>query len=65
MANLLIKCPECKAIVDTGISMNLSIFCTSKLVSNGVVCTNHSCKKKLVWSKEDVIAISFCQKDIP
>lgn len=65
MSNLLIKCPECKALVDTGVSMNLSIFCASKLASNGTVCTNHACKKQLVWSKEDVLAISFCQTKNP
>jgi hypothetical protein len=59
--NLLIKCPECKAIVDTGVSMNLSIFCVSKLVNNAAVCTEHTCKAKINWGKEDVLAISFCQ----
>lgn len=59
---LLIKCPECKAIVDTGVSIDLAAFCSSKLVNKPAVCTNHTCKAKLVWSKEDVLAISFCQK---
>jgi len=62
MPRLLIKCPECKAIVDTGVSLDLASFCSSKLVNNAAVCTNHACKTKLVWSKEDVLAISFCQK---
>jgi hypothetical protein len=65
MTNLLIKCPECKAIIDTGVSMNLSIFCASKLANNGVACTNHACKKQIIWNKEDVLAISFCQASNP
>jgi hypothetical protein len=59
----LIKCPECKAIVDTGVSMSLSIFCASKLVNNAAVCTEHMCKAKIEWDKEDVLAISFCQPE--
>jgi hypothetical protein len=60
MSNLLIKCPECKAIVDTGVPMDLASFCSSKLVNNEAVCLNHACKAKIVWDKEDVLAISFC-----
>jgi hypothetical protein len=60
MSSLLIKCPKCRAIVDTGIFMDLASFCSSKLVNNTAVCTNHTCETKLVWSKEDVLAISFC-----
>jgi hypothetical protein len=60
MPRLLIRCPECKAIVDTGVSMDLVSFCSSKLVNNQAVCSNHTCKTKTVWSKEEVLAISFC-----
>ena len=60
MPRLLIRCPECKAIVDTGVSMDLYSFCSSKLVDNKAVCSNHTCKTKIDWSKEEVLAISFC-----
>ena len=60
MSNLLIRCPECKAIVDTGVSKDLASFCSSKLVNNEAVCLNHTCKAKIAWEKEDVLAISFC-----
>jgi hypothetical protein len=61
MSRLLIRCPECKAIVETGLSMDLASFCTSKLLNNQTVCTNHTCKNKIVWGKEEVLAISFCE----
>jgi hypothetical protein len=60
MPRLLIRCPECKAVVDTGVSMELAPFCSSKLVKNQAICSSHTCKTKIVWSKEEVLAISFC-----
>jgi len=58
MPKLLIKCPACKAIVDTGITVSdLNAFCSSKLEEN-LKC--HSCQSELAWNKDDVLAISFC-----
>ena len=60
MPLFLVRCPECKAIVDTGVPMELASFCASKLVNNEAVCLNHTCKAKMVREKEDVLAMSFC-----
>ena len=62
MPRLLIKCPECKAIVDTGVSMELASFCSSELENNTIVCHSYTCGKEIVWSKDDVLAMSFCNK---
>jgi endogenous inhibitor of DNA gyrase (YacG/DUF329 family) len=63
MSHLLIKCKECNAIVDTNVSMDFESFCSSELENNTSVCHSNTCGKELVWSKDDVLAISFCNKD--
>ncbi len=61
MSNLLIKCKECRAIVDTGVSMDFESFCTSELENNSDVCHSKTCGRELTWGKDDVLAISFCK----
>lgn len=61
LAHLLIKCRECLAIVDTGISMDFESFCSSELENNIGFCHSKSCGKELIWRKDDVLAISFCK----
>jgi len=61
LAHLLIKCKVCKAIVDTGVSMDFKSFCTSELENIVVVCHNNTCGREVSWSKDDVLAISFCK----
>ena len=60
MAHLLIKCKSCKAIVDTGVSMDFDSFCTSELENNAVKCHSAVCGREMFWGKDDVLAISFC-----
>jgi hypothetical protein len=60
MTHLLIKCEECKAIVDTGVNIDFESFCTSEFEKTKVICNKHSCGKRQLWSKDDVLAISFC-----
>lgn len=62
MAHLLIKCKSCKAIVDTGVSMEFESFCSSEMENSTSVCHSQTCGKEMVWSKDDVLAISFCTK---
>ena len=59
MSKLMVKCQNCKAIVYTGISMDLKSFCSSTLINNATSCGN--CGKQVVWNKDDVLAISFCE----
>ena len=59
MPRLLIKCPECKAIVETGFNVDLASFCTSEFENNKTRCK--TCKTEFAWDKDDVLAISFCQ----
>ena len=61
LSHLLIKCKECRAIVDTGVSMDLESFCSSELENNSVVCHKKTCGKEMFWSKDDVLAVSFCK----
>ena len=63
MTHLLIKCKSCKAIVDTGVSMDFESFCSSELENNTSVCHRKVCGEKLLWRKDDVLAISFCKID--
>jgi hypothetical protein len=56
--SLLIKCPECRALVDTGVTMDKDSFCTSEFEERAVECKDF--KYKSVWNKDDVQAISFC-----
>jgi len=60
MARLLVKCRESRAIVDTGVDMDLASFCTSEF-ENKTRCS--VCKTDLDWDNEDVLAISFCSKN--
>jgi hypothetical protein len=60
LSHLLIKCKKCKGVVDTGVSMDLESFCSSEFENPTVVCHSRSCGKQQVWSKDDVLAISFC-----
>ena len=61
MSHLLIKCKRCKAIVDTGVTMDFESFCSSELENNISVCHRKVCGEKLFWGKDDVLAISFCK----
>ena len=61
MGHLLIKCKDCMAIVDTGVSMDFESFCTSELENNVAVCHRNACGREIVWGKDDVLAISFCK----
>jgi len=61
LSNLLIKCKECKAIVDTGVSMDFESFCSSELENNSGVCHSEICGREITWGKDDVLAISFCK----
>jgi len=61
VSHLLIKCKECKAIVDTGVSMDFDSFCSSEFENNSIVCHRNVCGRKMFWSKDDVLAISFCK----
>jgi endogenous inhibitor of DNA gyrase (YacG/DUF329 family) len=58
MSRLMVKCSECKAIVDTGVSMDFVSFCEAKLEAKTLPCYN--CKTQIVWNKDDVLATSFC-----
>jgi endogenous inhibitor of DNA gyrase (YacG/DUF329 family) len=58
LSKLRVKCQKCKAIIYTGISMDLKSFCASTLKNNTTTCGN--CENQVVWDKEDVLAISFC-----
>jgi len=61
LSHLLIKCKVCKAIVDTGVSMDLESFCSSELENNRVVCHKKTCGKEMFWGTDDVLAVSFCK----
>ena len=56
--SLLVKCSECRALVDTGVKMDKDSFCTSEFEDKTVACND--CRHKSVWNKDDVLAISFC-----
>lgn len=58
MPELKIKCPKCKKITGTKMSMGLQSFCSTVLRDNRVNCEN--CGTMITWNKEDVLAISFC-----
>ena len=58
MPHLLIKCSECRAIVDTGVSMEEKDFCKAKLEDKKLKC--HNCETDQTLRKEDVLALSFC-----
>jgi hypothetical protein len=60
MARLFVKCRECRAIVDTGVDMDLASFCTSEF-EDKIRCS--VCRTDLDWDKDDVLAISFCSKN--
>ena len=64
MDHLLIKCKECRAIVDTGVVMDFESFCSSEFENNVGVCHVNDCGRKIFWSKDDVLAISFCKFDV-
>ena len=61
MSHLLIKCKECKAIVDTGVSLDFESFCSSELENYASVCHSETCGRELTWDKDDVLAMSFCK----
>ena len=61
LSHLLIKCKECRAIVDTGVSLDLESFCSSQLENNTAVCHHQTCGRELIWGKDDVLAVSFCK----
>ena len=59
MSHLLIKCKRCKAIVDTGVSMDLEPFCSLELENNSSVCHRKICGEKLLWRKDGCIPEGF------
>ncbi len=61
LSHLLIKCKECKAIVDTGVSMEFESFCSSEMENRISVCHSQTCGRELIWGKDDVLAVSFCK----
>jgi endogenous inhibitor of DNA gyrase (YacG/DUF329 family) len=63
VVNLLVKCPKCKAIVSTGLLMDLASFCSSILENNKIQCD--TCGTMISWSKDDVLATSFCKGSKP
>ena len=64
MTHLLIKCKSCRAIVDTGVVMDFESFCSSELENNVIVCHREVCGRKMFWSKDDILAISFCKANL-
>ena len=52
------------AIVDTGVSMDFEAFCSSQLENNTAVCHHQTCGREMSWSKDDVLAVSFCKVDL-
>lgn len=63
MPSLLIKCSQCKAIIDTGVVMDMESFCSSKIENRKLECS--SCSEHAVWNKDDVLAVSFCTRQAP
>jgi phage FluMu protein Com len=57
MAELKIKCPRCRHIIGTGVSMTIKEFCRAPLTNREVEC--EKCKRIIRWNKEDILAISF------
>ncbi len=55
---LLVKCPECNAILETDIKTDFASFCASELQNTKAQCKN--CETDFTWDKDDVLAISFC-----
>ena len=50
--------------MDTGVSMDFEAFCSSQLENNTVICHSQTCGREISWSKDDVLAISFCKVDL-
>jgi len=51
-------------MVDIGISMDFESFCSSELENTVSVCHRKVCGSKMYWSKDDVLAISFCKVNL-